>query len=262
MPGRSEHALIIQARDVRLLSSLALLRVVDREQAKRIAGFTSTTRANARLLALTRAGLLLRFFIGTNRVGRKALYTLSREGAKLVGSAYQGLRRAKDEFLVGDFFVHHQLGINEAYCAVKCRPIPVPGVSFIRWISFNEPLTPGLALIPDGFFELHTAEGLISAFLEVDLGNETKAVWQGKVRAYLRYAMSGQFAQRFGERPFRVLAVANSEGRTASLRAATASVTEKIFWFSNFERIERHGFWSSIWQRPKDDQCQALLPNP
>lgn len=262
MPGPEKRGLIVQPRDTRLLTQLPVLRVIDREQAKSVAGFTSTTRANARLLALTRAGFLNRFFIGTNGVGRKALYTLSRQGAKLVGSAYQGLRRGKDEFLVGDFFVHHQLGINGVYCAVKCRPIPAPGVSFVRWISFSEPLVSGLPLIPDGFFELRKADEVVSAFLEVDLGSETRSVWQGKIKAYLRYATSGQFARHFGDHPFRVLAVANTEGRTASLRIATASITEKIFWFSNFERIERQGFWSAVWQRPKDDRLQALLTNP
>lgn len=261
MHGRDKQGLIVQARDMHLLVALSVLRVIDREQAKCVAGFGSTRRANSRLLALTRAELLKRFFIGTNGVGRKALYTLSRKGAKLVGSSYQGLRRGKDEFLVGDFFVHHQLGINEVYCAVKCRPIPLIGVSFVRWMSFSEPLAPGLALVPDGFFELQAGDSLISAFLEVDLGNETRSVWQGKVKAYLRYAMSGQFAQRFGDRPFRVLSITDSERRTVSLRAATTAITEKIFWFSDFERIGCQGLWSTVWQRPKDDRFQALLTN-
>jgi FlaA1/EpsC-like NDP-sugar epimerase len=46
------------------------MRVVDREQAKIVAAFGSTTRANARLLALTRAGLLRRFFLGTRGGGQ------------------------------------------------------------------------------------------------------------------------------------------------------------------------------------------------
>lgn len=261
MPGPKKKGLIIQKRDVQLLETLAFLRVSDREQAECFAGFTSTTRANVRLLALTRAGFLNRFFIGTNGVGRKALYTTSRKGAQLVGSAYQGLQRGKDEFLISDSFVHHQLGINEVYCAMKCRPIPVRGVSFVRWMTFGEPLAAGLALIPDGLFELRSGDNLVSAFLEVDLGTETRSVWQGKVKAYLRYATSGQFAEGFGDRPFRVLAITNSERRTASLRAATASITDKIFWFSNFQRIERQGFWSAVWQRPNSDHFQALLPN-
>jgi len=262
VPGPSKQGLIVQPRDTRLLTELGLVRVADREQAKCLGGFSSTTRANTRLLALTRAGLISRFFMGTNGIGRKALYTLSPKGAKLVGSSYQGLRRAKDEFLIGDFFVHHQLSVNEVYCAVKYRPIPVPGTCFVHWVFFTEPMAQGLALIPDGLFELRARDQMVSAFVEVDLGNETRSVWQAKVKAYLRYAMSGQFAEQFADRPFRVLAIAHSDRRTASLRAATTSITEKIFWFASFDSIERAGFWSAIWQRPKDNRFQPLLPNP
>jgi hypothetical protein len=261
MPGPSKQGLIVQPRDTRLLAELGLVRVADREQAKCLGGFSSTTRANTRLLALTRAGLISRFFMGTNGVGRKALYTLSPRGAKLVGSSYHGLRRAKDEFLIGDFFVHHQLSVNEVYCAVKYRPIAVPGTSFVRWVFFTEPVAPGLALIPDGLFELRMRDQIILAFVEVDLGTETRSVWQAKVSAYLRYATSGHFAEQFGDRPFRVLAIAHSGRRTASLRAATADITEKIFWFASFDSIEREGLWSAIWRRPKDDLPQPLFPN-
>ena len=55
---------MVQPRDRKLFEELAVMRVIDREQAKIVAGFGSTTRANARLLALTRAGLLRRFFLG------------------------------------------------------------------------------------------------------------------------------------------------------------------------------------------------------
>src|ERR1035438_539405 len=69
---------ILQPRDLHLERELAILRVVDREQAKIVAGFTSTTRANTRLLTLTRAGLLKRFFLGTTGPGQKALYEIGR----------------------------------------------------------------------------------------------------------------------------------------------------------------------------------------
>jgi len=57
------------------------MRIIDQEQAKIVAGFGSTTRANVRLLGLTRAGFLRRFFLGTTAGGTKALYAISRQGA-------------------------------------------------------------------------------------------------------------------------------------------------------------------------------------
>src|ERR1035438_1909447 len=70
---RASHNMIVQPRDLQLLRELGVMRVLDREQARIVAGFQSTTRANTRLLALTRAGLLRRFFLGSGG-GRKALY--------------------------------------------------------------------------------------------------------------------------------------------------------------------------------------------
>jgi hypothetical protein len=57
MNGNKGVGLVIQERDRRLLRELGHLRVIDREQAKVFGGFSSTTQVNARLLALTQAGL-------------------------------------------------------------------------------------------------------------------------------------------------------------------------------------------------------------
>src|SRR5258708_7071125 len=134
MNGNEHDGLVIQERDRHLLQELAVMRVIDREQVKTVAGFGSTTRANSRLLALTSAGLLRRFFLGTTGAGQKALYALSPKGAQLVGVPLRAPRRRKDEALVADFVVQHQLIVNEIYCAVKYRPMNLDGVSFRRWI--------------------------------------------------------------------------------------------------------------------------------
>src|SRR5215471_13437206 len=49
--------IIVQPRDLKLLRTTALLRAIDREQARTIGTFTSTTRVNATMLRLVRAGL-------------------------------------------------------------------------------------------------------------------------------------------------------------------------------------------------------------
>jgi len=259
MTGNNGTGMIVQDRDRHLLRELAVMRVIDREQAKRVAGFGSTTRANCRLLAMSRAGLLRRFFMGTALGARKALYGLSPEGAKLVGVACRGPRRRQGETLVADFFMTHQLWVNDLYCTVKYAPIPCPGTRFIRWLAFHEPLEPGLPLIPDGYFEVAPPRRILAAFVEVDLGHESRAVWRAKVQAYLRHAVSGTFAERFGQVQFRTLVVADSERRIVSLRAATAALTEKIFWFTTFDAVHREGFWSPIWQRPKNDAHLPLI---
>ena len=64
MAGNRRRGIVVQQRDRHLLSELGVMRIIDREAAKIVAGFRSTRRANARLLQLTRAGLLRQFFIG------------------------------------------------------------------------------------------------------------------------------------------------------------------------------------------------------
>lgn len=250
---------MIQDRDLRLLREIAVLRIVDREQVKRIAGFRSTRRTNSRLLTLARGGLLRRFFLGTEGGGQKALYALSKAGARLVDAPLRGLRRTQNEVLVADFSVMHQLAVNELHCAVRFGPVPASDVQFGKWVSFNEWLEPGTRLIPDGYFEMASGEKILAAFVEVDLGHESLSVWKEKVARYLRYAVSGEFAKRFGQSQFRVLVVANSERRMQSLRAATRSLTEKVFWFSTFEAVIRGGFWSAAWLRPGGAEHRTLL---
>jgi Replication-relaxation len=256
--GNKRSGFVLQDRDRHLLRELEVMRVIDREQAKLVGGFGSTTRANARLLALRKAGLLRRYFQPTTAGGMRALYALSLSGAQLLGLQYRGPRRKQNEVLVADFFVAHQLAVNEIYCTLKYRPIPVPEARFVRWASFSKPIDSGRSLIPDGYVEILAGKP-IAAFLEIDLGHEGQKVWKAKIETYLRYAVSGQFQREFREPRFRVLVITNSERRAESIRALAGSLTEKVFWFSTFSLINRDGFWSSVWVRPRDTQKQPLV---
>jgi len=258
MRGNSRHGIVIQERDRRLLSELAVMRVVDREQARIAGGFNSTTRINTRLLALNRAGLLRRFFLGGAGSGRKALYALSARGAAEVSVPMRGPKRRNDEVLVADYFVSHQLGINSLYCELKYGALPAP-VTFERWVSFSEPLSGNLRLIPDAYFEFRTPADTMAAFLEVDLGHERLAVWKEKIKKYLELALSGDCELWFGQSRFRVLVVANSERRLHSIRKVVRASTQKIFRFTTFESIEAKSFFGPVWHRPEGDEKQALF---
>ncbi len=251
MAGNKGQGIVIQLRDEHLLRELASMRVIDREQAKTVAGFTSTTRANARLLALYRQGLLRRFFQGTTAGGKKALYSLSAKGARLVDAPHAGLRYGNDELIVTNFFVAHQLRVNSVYCAVRYAPIPFSDTVFGRWISFSQPVAS--RLLPDGYFEVTTPEGVTGSFIEVDLGHEGSTVWKAKVESYLKFAASGDFAKQFGQHRFRVLVVANTEKRVRLLRILVRRFTEKVFWFASFEAIDEKSFWVAPWLRPADE---------
>jgi hypothetical protein len=256
MTGNSaKRGLVVQPRDRRLFEEFAIMRVIDREQAKIVAGFGSTTRANARLLALVRAGLLRRFFLASG----KALYVLSDKGSRLASVPLRGPRRRTDEVLVADLFIEHQLAINGVYCAMKYGAIPVPGVQYQRWFPFHEPITKSIPLIPDGYVEFATPAGILAAFVEVDLGQERGPVWKDKASNYLRLALSGDFERLFGVNRFRVLVFANSERRLRSLRKTIAAVTQKLFWLTTLHAVHSQSLFSSVWYRPTGEIATALI---
>ena len=236
------------------------MRMLDREQAKMVAGFGSTTRANTRLLALFQAGLLRRCFLGTTAGASKALYMLSAKGAEAVGVTLHGRQRRNNEALVASFSIEHQLQINAMYCALKFQPIPVLGARFSRWKTFLNPVSPSLPLVPDGYVELETPSGPLAAFLEVDLGTENLTVWKEKIDRYLQLAVSGEFERLFRQSRFRVLVTAHSERRMHSIRKVVAAATDKIFWLTSLESINRQGFFAPIWFRPKDDTPKPFIP--
>ena len=226
------------------------MRIIDREQTKAVAGFHSTTRANARLLALTRAGLIDRFFVGTPAGGKKALYYLSSAGAKLVGATQRAPRRRRDEVVTANAFVDHQLGINDIYILLKFRPITEDGAKFIRWETFDRPIDAQRSLIPDGYVEIQRLSKPIQAFLEFDLGHENLTVWKAKARSYVRYARSGEFERTFRLPHFKVLIVTTTERRVEAIRRAVATVTDKIFWLAAMDAVRDRGLWSPLWLRP------------
>jgi len=252
--------IILQERDRHLLRELSVMRVVDREQAKIVAGFGSTSRANVRLLALTRAGILRRFFLGSGG-GRKALYVLSPKGAQAAHVPCRGPRRPQDAVLVADYFVGHQLAVNALYCTLKYGMIPVPHVTFHHWTSFHEPVVPGIRLIPDGYAEFMSPSGIAACFLEVDLGHESQTIWKRKAEHYLELALSGKYPEHFGHERFRVLVLANSERRLHSIRKTVSAITQKIFWFATLASV-RDDFFAPVWFRPGDSQPEKLFETP
>jgi len=256
MPGNSN---IVQTnRDKRLLQAVAQGRVIDREQAKAVAGFGSTTRVNARLLQLVRAGLLKRFFMGTRAGGTKALYALSRKGAGVAEVPGRLVQRKNGALLVGDQFVQHQLALNAIWIQAKFRLIPLPKVQFIRWLAFPSPLSKRIPLIPDGYFELKSGAGIQSIFCEVDLGTESLKVWGKKIALYIQLAATGEFEQLFKNNRFRVLVAVSSERRLESIRSAVRKHTDKLFWFATLNNINEQGLFAPIWRRPEGNEHGLL----
>jgi hypothetical protein len=249
MAGNNRTALVLQERDRRLLEALETMRVVDREQAKVVAGFHSTTRANARLLALSQAGYLKRSFIGS----RQAVYWLASKGLR------EEKQRGETAPEPAGLFLRHQLEINRTRLLVQFSGIPVAGWWFVRWQNFQKPLSVTVPLIPDGYFELGSPQGVRATFLEIDLGTESVTVFAKKASLYLLLATSGEFSTQFSRNQFRVLVVTTSPRRLENLREGVAKLTDKVFWFGTLAALSRESFWSAVWLRPTGNQLQSLL---
>jgi hypothetical protein len=249
MAGNSKTSIMLQPRDLRLLEALESMRVISREQARVVAGFASRTRANERLLALTRAGFLKRAFVGR----RQAVYWLANR------PLYQEKRAGDARVEPASLFLNHQLEINRVHLLAQFSSIPVRGWWFVSWRSFGQPLSQTLPLIPDGYFELGSAAGFRPVFLEVDLGTEALLVITRKAHLYLQLAASGEFARDFNRSQFRVLLITTGERRLQNIRAAVAKLTDKIFWLGTLDLISPEKFWSACWLRPTGDQLQSIL---
>jgi hypothetical protein len=250
MAGNSRISIVLQERDLRLLESLEVMRVINREQAKVIAGFNSTRRANDRLLTLARAGFLKQAFIGS----RQAVYWLPGKGAQ-----DSGRKRGDTAAEPAALFLKHRLEINRVHLLVRYHGIPFRGWWFASWQSFQKPLSGSTPLIPDGYFELGSQQGYRPMFVEVDLGTEAVPVVAKKASLYLQLAASGEFSKLFGRSQFRVLVITTSARRLENLRLPITKLTDKIFWFATLDAVSPERFWAVSWLRPPGDQMQSLL---
>ena len=236
MTGSKKTTTVLQERDLRLFEALEAMRLVDREQAKVVAGFQSTRRANNRLLQLTQAGFLKRAFVGS----RQAVYWLPDD------SLQRGGKGKEHPHEPAALFLRHRLEINRLHLLVRYQRIPIPPWRFLVWRSFRQSLSQTVPLIPDGYFELGSSQDVRPMFVEVDLGTEAVPILARKARLYLELATSGEFAKLFGRPQFRVLVITTSVDRLLNIRAAIARQTDKVFWFTTLAVVKQERFWGAV----------------
>lgn len=259
MGGNKMQAIILQPRDYTMFDALAVMRKADREQLKLIGGFNSTTAINIRLLKLVRNGFLNVFFTGSVANGRKANYTLTPKSARLIGVTSGILRRSTRTTITGDLFLAHLEHLNDIYVWLRYRPKPRPDIELRRWDITVAPLAAKPRIVPDAYIEWTVGNVVRPHFLEVDLGTEKHEIVLAKVRAYVQFAVSGEFKRRYGHDHFRVLLVFTSAQRTKTLTEEIARITTKIFWLTDFSTINRGGFWGSVWRRPGASELLPLI---
>jgi len=250
---------VVTERDLALFRVLVIARVLDCDQIMAICRFSSARRTNRRLLKLVRAGLLRRWFVGTESRGVKALYGISPEGMRLIGEQPQGLLAWKqDRVITSSQFLAHQQAVNQIFILARFQPLGEK-TSCERWMTFREPLSTAVPIIPDGYLEIKQAGAVFPMFLEIDLGTESSKIWRCKVEGYLKFALNGDFERGFHEKRFRVLVVLNSSRRLDVVRQTIAERTDKLFWLSTQDRLRSESLLAPIWIRPKGEECLPLL---
>jgi hypothetical protein len=216
----------LTARDLELLHDIALSHVLSRDQVIRIGYFTSISRANRRLTALTEEGYLRIYdspFVGQRIywIGRQAIPYLSVDVQKLVGGRVGSPR-----------FLRHSLAVTEVRIALLERGATGWRYESELWRRFE---VQGISyeVRPDG----SVRNGQISTFIEVDMGNVSPSKFGAKIDAY-------KAIQRGSNVKFNLLIVAPTKARLNTLLKGDAKALDILN--STFDElgIKLPGAWS------------------
>jgi hypothetical protein len=293
----------ITARDVQVLSAVHRYRMLDRTQIERLfyvpehGQMTNSAHAIRRLKWLYEAGFLERVrrqgWWGKPNPG--PAYRLANRGADLLA---QQIGIESDAFMywgksddrdyhptrVSSTHVDHTLQMAEVRMTFE-RAAEASGCTLTTWLDHYDLMptwktervwivpnhrTEGIdvAVTPDAYFVLDTAQGRGHFFLELDRGTETiYRAWQQKVLAYKEYWRGGKFRQRYGvgdpNAAFRVLVITPTQKRAANIKVAAEQYglpeATGLFLTAGIGSIDDRCLTNSIWGRGGVVESQALL---
>jgi len=266
-------------RDVQMVLAAYEYRVLRRDQIERLF-FPSKNTANDRLKRLYQHRFLARRWVpveygqGTGQ----ALYLLDERGANLVAEQL-GIDRAKVRWRaahnrVGSPFLEHTLMVNDVRIAFKLAT-EQQGYEIDKWVTEDElkavkdyvriEMQGGarrtMAVIPDGYFILNLGDRRAHFFLEVDRATLANRRWGWRVQAYLVYARSGKYCERFGTRSLRVLTVTTGSKRLSNLKRTTERAGGgNMFWFAVLAETQPDKVLPEpIWQVASQQGFRALV---
>jgi hypothetical protein len=249
------NAMVLTERDRELIKLAESYGVLTRDQIWRVLKFGSLTRVNAILLRLTRFGYLRRRFQPTLTGSRRALYLVGHLGWELLSGPSEGKVRSSWEER-SDLFLEHQLAINDVRLAFEAESSPE--FRLVRFLSESNLRGRNLPIVPDAYLEWTHGKATTAAFLEADLGTESRKVWAEKLRGYFSLTLGDRFSREFGQPSFQVMVVTTSEKRLSNIRQLVAKHTDKVFLLTTRQAFVRHGPRAAIWQRPKGVELQSL----
>lgn len=123
------------------------------------------------------------------------------------------------------------------------------------------------AIVPDGFFTIEVDDGLWHFFLETDRSTMSHHRFLTKMRVYWNWWREKTYNDWLGITKFRVLTIADTEGRKENLRATTKDADTRregsnLFLFAcekdySFQKPE--AVLSPIWLSARDENEHSLL---
>ncbi len=197
-----------------------------------------------------------------------AAYRLTRAGSRLASLLRDGFA-ARRPARRGTFLLAHGLATAEVALTFRDAARANPGHMLLDWsCGWEAAQRFGSGhVVPDARLLYQTAEWVLDAFLEVDLGSEGTRFFARKVERYLDLYRSGEWRQQLTSWPV-VLTVAHTEARASALRRATESVLaapwdvgETEFDFAAMpDLLGPLGPLGPIWQVAGRDGRRPLFP--
>lgn len=270
---KNKKPMVLQLRDVVIMTFVAEFRLLSREQLQRLLDFPCVTRINIRLKKLYDHGYLSRLYLPTVTGNPQALYFLGLKGIVAVSEnlGIEPLLLERERKHLQDrkeLFLKHQLFLNDVRIAFTLAIKNHPQMTLERWIKEREclikfPNNQGKLtdLRPDGCLCLTYQARLYSFFIEVDCSTMTNGRLRAKAKAYLDYARSGRSGQDFGFKYFRVLIITKTEWRLANLKATIEELSDRIFYFAVRDDVCQGLILSRVWQRAGRQGLFFLLEN-
>jgi len=261
--------LVIQPRDLAILSDVADYRFLDAEQILALHP-GSLRNTQTRLALLFHLGYLDRppsqkLFA---RHGTSFIYSLAEKGAQALG------RETKMREVAFPYLAHAMM-ISAFRCTLTLALKKQPDrPEFGRWVQGYE-LKDLLSrrgekpeLVPDAFFSIERERTRWNFFLEADRSTMSRERFLDKLKIYWKWRNDERLLKTLGiSKFFRVLTITYSEERKENLRAISKNaddsgqgtsrflfLSEKTYSLTNPEKL-----FSPLWLSPKDNAAHSLL---
>ncbi|MFH0852616.1 MAG: replication-relaxation family protein [bacterium] len=264
----------IQPRDVALLRDLASFRFLNTEQIMALhpGGQRNLQR---RLRYLYHLGYVERPKSQTliNLPSDYLVYALGKKGAQLAFAEERAVKSwSRLNAKIASPNLAHALMVSQ-FRTVLTLALQKRGGKITRWhqgYDLKDILTikgRSPAIVPDGFFTIEIDDGCWHFFLEADRSTMNHHRFLTKMRAYWTWHAEKTYNANLRLENFRVLTIADTEGRRDNLRTTTKDADTRrsgsglflVTCEKEYSLEKPEAVLQLIWQSPKDDAKHSLL---